>query len=55
VLTQWNTGRHSPQKILDQIGEYERLGFTTVIASLTGIEKLEPIHVISRDVMPHLA
>jgi F420-dependent oxidoreductase-like protein len=54
VLTQWNTSRHAPDRILKEIGEYERLGFTTVIASLTGVEKIEPIEVISREVIPNL-
>jgi F420-dependent oxidoreductase-like protein len=55
VLTNWNTSRHSAQQIVDQIGEYQRLGFTTVIAALTGVEKLQPIEVMARDVIPHLA
>jgi F420-dependent oxidoreductase-like protein len=54
VLTQWNTSRMSTQRILDEIGEYERLGFTTVIASLRDVEKIEPIDVIAREVIPNV-
>jgi F420-dependent oxidoreductase-like protein len=52
VLTQWNTSRMSTQRIVDEVGEYERLGFTTVIASLRDVEKIEPIEFIAREVIP---
>jgi F420-dependent oxidoreductase-like protein len=51
VLTQWNVGRTSAQQIVDQIGGWHDLGFDTVIASLTGVEKLTPLEVIGRDVL----
>jgi F420-dependent oxidoreductase-like protein len=54
-LGQWNTARKSAQQILDELGELREIGFTTAIASLTGVETLKPIEVLARDVIPHAA
>jgi F420-dependent oxidoreductase-like protein len=53
-LGQWNPRRTSAQQIVDELGELHEMGFTTAIASLTGVEKLEPIEIIARDVIPHV-
>jgi F420-dependent oxidoreductase-like protein len=52
-LSQWNPLRKSPQAIVDELGELNEMGFTTAIASLTGVETLKPIEVLARDVLPH--
>jgi F420-dependent oxidoreductase-like protein len=53
-LGQWNPRRTSAQQIVDELGELHEMGFTTAIASLTGVEKLEPIEIIARDVIPYV-
>jgi F420-dependent oxidoreductase-like protein len=55
ALTQWNVSRQSPQQIVDQLGELREIGFDTVIGSLTGSDKLTPIEIIERDVLPAAA
>src|SRR5690242_13636791 len=42
-LGQWSVSRKSPQQILDELGELSEIGFTTAIASLSGVETLKPI------------
>src|ERR1051326_8202773 len=53
-LGQWNPRRKSAQQIVDELGELHEMGFTTAIASLTGVETLEPIEIIARDVIPRV-
>jgi F420-dependent oxidoreductase-like protein len=52
-LGQWDPLRKSAQQIVDELGELHEMGFTTAIASLRGVEKLTPIEVLARDVLPH--
>src|SRR5262249_48894736 len=52
-LGQWNLSRKSPQQVIDELGELSEMGFTTAIASLTGVETLKPIEALARDVLPH--
>jgi F420-dependent oxidoreductase-like protein len=54
VLTQWNTRRQTPQQIVDEIGQFAQLGFTSVIASLRAVETIEPLEVVGRDVLPRI-
>jgi F420-dependent oxidoreductase-like protein len=51
-LGSWNPQRKSAQQILDELGELHEMGFTTAIASLTGVETLKPIELIAREVIP---
>jgi F420-dependent oxidoreductase-like protein len=53
ALGQWDPVKRSPQEIVDQLGELHELGFTTAIASLSGVDTLKPIEVMVRDVFPH--
>src|SRR5262249_17428126 len=51
-LGSWDPIRKSPQQIVDELGELHEMGFTTAIASLRDVEKLTPIEVLARDVLP---
>ena len=52
ALANWNLARQPPQKILDRLRELRELEFDTVIASVIGIETLQPIEILARDVFP---
>jgi F420-dependent oxidoreductase-like protein len=52
ALANWNLSRQSPQKILDRLRELRELEFDTVIVSVAGIETLQPIKILVRDVFP---
>jgi F420-dependent oxidoreductase-like protein len=52
ALANWNLARQPVQKILDRLRELRELEFDTVIASVAGIETLQPIEVLARDVFP---
>ena len=51
-LGQWDPVRKSPQAILDELGELQRLGFTTAIASVRDVHTLKPLEILARDVVP---
>ncbi len=51
-LGQWDPVRKGPQAIVDEIGQLHELGFTTAIASLRGVETLEPLEILATDVIP---
>ena len=51
-LGQWDPVRKSPQQIVDELGELRELGFTTAIASVRDVEKLTPLEILARDVLP---
>jgi F420-dependent oxidoreductase-like protein len=53
ALADWNIARRSPDRILTQVRELRELDFDTVIVSLKGIETLQPIEILARDVLPH--
>jgi F420-dependent oxidoreductase-like protein len=53
ALGQWDPVRHSAQQILDQLGELREIGFDSVIGSVKNVEKIEPIELLARDVVPH--
>jgi F420-dependent oxidoreductase-like protein len=53
-LGQWDPIRKSPQAIVDEVGALHELGFTTAIASLRGVETLQPLEVMARDVIPQV-
>jgi F420-dependent oxidoreductase-like protein len=55
TLGQWDLTRKSPQAIVDELGELHRMGFTTAIVSLRGVETLKPLELLARDVIPHVA
>jgi F420-dependent oxidoreductase-like protein len=54
VLTSWDPLRKRSQ-IVDQLGEFQKLGFQTVIASLRDVHTIEPIQAVARDILPAAA
>jgi F420-dependent oxidoreductase-like protein len=52
VLSQWDPVRRAGQ-IVEQLGEFRRLGIGTVIASLRDVQSTAPIEAVGRDVLPH--
>ena len=52
ALASWNLARQAPSQILDRLRELRELEFDTVIASLNGVETLQPIETIARDILP---
>jgi F420-dependent oxidoreductase-like protein len=54
-LGQWDPVRKSASQIVDELGELRELGFTTAIASVRGVETLNPLEILARDVLPQAA
>jgi F420-dependent oxidoreductase-like protein len=53
-LGHWDPVRKSAAAIVDELGKLHDMGFTTAIASLRGVETLEPLEILGRDVIPQV-
>ena len=56
VQTQFNVadGEDTPEAIIERLHEFASLGFTRAIGSVKGVERLQPLEVIGREIIPQV-
>jgi F420-dependent oxidoreductase-like protein len=57
VQTQFNVadGEDNPDVIIERLREFASMGFTRAIGSVKGVENLQPLEVIGREIIPVVA